>query len=65
MKQAHGIKIFNLVFAKVAIVIKELLNSLIQCADFYMALQQTIILVSQYICWPYLFLFSDQLFNKT
>lgn len=63
VEHAHGIQIFNLVFAKVAIVTEELLSSLIQHGDSCMALQQTIILVFQYICWQYLFLFSDQLFN--
>lgn len=64
VKQAHGIKFFNLVFAKIAIVIKEGLSSLIQCADSYMPLQQKIMQVSQYFFRQYLFLFSDQLFNK-
>lgn len=65
MKYADGSKIFNLDFAKAAIVIKELLSSLIQHGDSYMPLEQTIIRVFQYFCWQNLFLFSDQLFNKT
>lgn len=39
MEHAHGIQIFNLVFAKVTIVREELLSSLIQRDDSCMTLR--------------------------